>query len=146
MHRIAFVAVSLVVLSVGSVLGVEGAGFEDISLKDLKAALDAKGVTVIDCNGVESFTQGHIPGAIDLQGIKGDLSAKLPQDKAGLIVAYCGSEKCPAWKAGAEAAKALGYTNVKHFAPGIKGWRGAGEAVETVQSTPKAKECGCGGM
>jgi rhodanese-related sulfurtransferase len=145
MRNIAFAAVSLLVLSVGSVLGVESAGFEDISLKDLKAALDAKSVTVIDCNGVERYSQGHIPGAIDLKGT-GDLSAKLPRDKNSPIVVYCGSEKCPAWKAGADAAKALGYTNIKHFAPGIKGWLSAGEPVETVQSTPKSKDCGCSGM
>jgi rhodanese-related sulfurtransferase len=145
MRNIAFAAVSLLVLSVGSVLGVESAGFEDISLKDLKAALDAKSVTVIDCNGVERYSQGHIPGAIDLKGT-GDLSAKLPRDKNNPIVVYCGSEKCPAWKAGADAAKALGYTNIKHFAPGIKGWLSAGEPVETVQSTPKSKDCGCSGM
>jgi rhodanese-related sulfurtransferase len=36
---------------------------------------------------------------------------------------------CGACKAGAEAAAQLGYTNVKHFSAGIKGWKAADEKV-----------------
>ena len=102
----------------------------DISKADLDAAIKAKTVTLIDCNGTESYAAGHIPGAIDFTANGKDLAAHLPKDKAALVVAYCGGPKCGAYKSGADAAKALGYTNVKHFSEGISGWKKAGGTVE----------------
>jgi rhodanese-related sulfurtransferase len=102
----------------------------DISLADLKTAIAAGKVSLIDVNGTESYVAGHIPGAIDFTVNKDKLAALLPADKAALVVAYCGNEHCGAYKSGAKAAIALGYTNVKHFAPGIAGWKSAGEATE----------------
>ena len=107
--------------------------FPDISMKDLKTAIADKDVTIIDVNGSESYAQGHIPGAIDYIAVKDKLAAKLPSDKAALVVAYCGSEQCVAYAKAAEAAKELGYTNVKHFAPGLKGWKAAGEPLQKAK-------------
>ena len=39
--------------------------FPDISLPDLKTAITAKKVTLLDVNGPVSYANGHIPGAID---------------------------------------------------------------------------------
>lgn len=100
--------------------------FPDISLDALKTAIAEKKVTVIDVNGSDSYKAGHIPGAIDFTADKGDLASKLPADKNALIVAYCGSSACGAYAKGAEAAKALGYTNVQHFKGGLSGWKEAG--------------------
>ncbi|MBA2481766.1 MAG: rhodanese-like domain-containing protein [Planctomycetes bacterium] len=102
----------------------------DISKEELTKAIADKKVTVIDVNGTESYKEGHIPTAIDFETTKADLATKLPKDKSSLIVAYCGSPKCPAYKQAAEAAIALGYTNVKHFSAGISGWKESGAAVE----------------
>jgi rhodanese-related sulfurtransferase len=104
----------------------------DISLPDLKLAIADKAVVLLDCNGSKSFANGHIPGAIDFESSKADLAKSLPTDKAALVVAYCGGPKCLAYKAGAEAAIKLGYTNVKHFSGGILGWKAAGEKCETA--------------
>jgi rhodanese-related sulfurtransferase len=57
----------------------------------------------------------------------------LPADKAALVVAYCGSPKCGAYKKAANAAVQLGYTNVKHFSGGISGWKSAGEPTEAAK-------------
>jgi rhodanese-related sulfurtransferase len=54
----------------------------------------------------------------------------LPSDKGALVVAYCGSPACSAYKAAANKAKELGYTNVKHLSAGISGWKKAGEKTE----------------
>ena len=54
----------------------------------------------------------------------------LPKDKSALIVAYCGNPQCPAYRAAAEAAKKLGYKNIKHLTAGIAGWKAAGEKTE----------------
>lgn len=96
--------------------------FPDISKADLDAAIAAKSVALIDCNGTKSFKEGHIPGAIDFAASKADLATLLPKDKAALVVAYCSGPSCGAYKSGAKAAAALGYTNVKHFSAGIAGW------------------------
>ncbi len=105
----------------------------DISLADLKQAIADKAVTLLDCNGSASFARGHIPSAINFETAKTALADKLPKDKTALVVAYCGGPSCGAYKAGAEAASKLGYTNVKHFSGGIKGWKGANEKLETAE-------------
>jgi rhodanese-related sulfurtransferase len=108
---------------------VGATAFADISTAELTKAIAAKQVTPIDCNGSDSFAGGHIPGAIDFATHGKDLAAHLPKDKAALVVAYCGGPYCSAYKAGAQAAQALGYTNVRHYSAGISGWIEAGAAV-----------------
>lgn len=107
--------------------------FPDISLAALKSAMAEKDVTIIDVNGSASYKDGHIPGSIDFVADKDDLAAKLPADKNALIVAYCGSEQCGAYARAADAAKELGYTNVQHFAPGLAGWKAAGEPLQKAE-------------
>lgn len=104
----------------------------DISLADLKAAIAGKKAILLDANGTDSFKTGHIPGAIDFAGTA-DLAKALPADKGTLIIAYCGSPQCPAWKSAAAKATELGYTQVKHFAGGLKGWQDAGEKLEAAK-------------
>lgn len=101
-----------------------------ISHADLTSAISAKSVTLLDVNGSESFQEGRIPGAIDFIANKDKLAALLPRDKNALVVAYCGNEYCAAYKAAATAAIELGYTNVKHYSPGIDGWKKSGAQIE----------------
>jgi rhodanese-related sulfurtransferase len=128
MKKLSLILSAVVLLAVNAFAGT----YPDISLADLKKAIADKDVTVIDVNGSESYAKGHIPGAIDYVAVKSDLASKLPSDKGALVVAYCGSEKCGAYAKAAEAAKELGYTNVKHFAPGLKGWKAAGEPLQAA--------------
>ena len=121
---------TLSLLLVAAATSFAASAFPDISLADLKKAIADKDVTLIDVNGTEKYDQGHIPGAIDYTAVKTDLAAKLPADKDALIVAYCGSPQCGAYARAATAAKELGYTNVKHYSGGIKGWTEAGEPTE----------------
>ncbi len=96
--------------------------YEEIDHKDLKKAITEKKVVLLDLNGTKVYKANHIPGAIDFKAKNKELKKLLPEDKETLIVAYCGSKMCTAWMAGAEAAKKLGYKNIKHYKPGIKGW------------------------
>ena len=105
--------------------------FADISIADLKKAIEDKKVTIIDVNGSSSFKAGHVPTAIDFSADKADLAKKLPADKDALVVAYCGGPACSAYKAAATAAEKLGYKNIKHLSAGISGWKSAGEKLET---------------
>ena len=104
--------------------------YPDISIAELKTAIAEKKVTLLDANGSDSFSAGHIPGAIDFQAQKAALAAKLPSDKGALVVAYCGGPTCGAYAAAAKAAQELGYTNIKHLSAGISGWKDAGAPLE----------------
>lgn len=107
--------------------------FPDISITDLKKAINDKKVTIIDVNGTDSYKAGHVPTAIDFDAESEKLAAKLPTDKGALVVAYCGGPSCGAYKAAANKAKELGYTNVKHLAAGISGWKKAGEKTDAAK-------------
>jgi len=106
------------------------ATYPDISIDEVKSAMVGKKVILLDANGTESWRKGHIPRALDFAAVKGNLSSLLPQDKGTLIVAYCVCAGCPYYLKAADAAAKLGYTNVRHFAPGIDGWRESGAPVD----------------
>src|SRR6266446_5528770 len=103
---------------------------QDISVSDLKTAIDAKKVILLDANGSKSWKQGHIPGAIDFKASSDKLASVLPSDKGALVVAYCGGPQCKAYKTAVEAAQKLGYTNIKHLPAGISGSTKAGEPTD----------------
>jgi rhodanese-related sulfurtransferase len=106
------------------------ASVPSISQSELVAAITGKTVTIIDVNGTASWRKAHIPGAIDAQANARTLASQLPKDKKALVVVYCGSAQCGAWKQGADFAAAQGYTNVRRFAPGITGWVKAGGTTD----------------
>jgi len=113
-------------------LTAQAGEYADIGLADLKAAMAAKKVALVDVNGDDSFKEGHIPGAVAFEG-KEKLAKQLPADKGALVVAYCSGPQCSAYKSAAKAAESLGYTNVKHFGAGIRGWKAAGEKTEAAK-------------
>lgn len=123
-------AVGIQAAACDATCAVAGPSFTDVAVADLKAGIAGKTVVLIDANGSESFAKGRLPGAIDFKANADDLAKILPADKGALIVAYCGGPKCGAWKGAAEAIAKLGYTNVKHFSGGLKGWQEAGEKLE----------------
>lgn len=109
--------------------------YPDVSIKELKSAIEKKNVTLIDVNGTESWEKGHIPGAIDFESNEEKLAQLLPKDKNALIVAYCGGPKCMAYKQAAKVAEKLGYKNVKHLSAGISGWKESGEKTATPKKS-----------
>jgi rhodanese-related sulfurtransferase len=119
-------------VALGSTLPLHAAEVPSISHAELVKAVKAKKVVLLDVNGTESYKAGHIPGALNFEAEQANLKKKLPANKKALIVAYCGNPLCGAYKRGAEAAKKLGYTNVKHYSPGIMGWKKSGAAVAKV--------------
>ncbi|MDA1277013.1 MAG: rhodanese-like domain-containing protein [Verrucomicrobia bacterium] len=119
-------------LAAALVAGTVWAGeFPDISITDLNAAIAAKKVVVIDVNGSETWEKNRIPGAVNFETAKKEFAKVLPKDKKALIVAYCGGPQCTAYQAAANAAKELGYKNIKHLSAGISGWLKAGQKTES---------------
>lgn len=123
--------VAIVALLVLPVVSRAADAYPSISHDELVKAIQSKNVTVIDVNGSESYKAGHIPGAIDYYAEKAHLASKLPSDKGALVVAYCGSERCGAYRKAAKAAVDLGYTNVKHYSGGLAGWKAAKGELES---------------
>ena len=101
---------------------------EKISLVDLKKAIAEKIVTIVDCNSSECFAEGHITGAICNKGE--DAVSKLPADKTAMVVCYCEDDKSASWKVGTVRLTKLGYTNIKLYEGGLKGWKEAGNTLE----------------
>jgi rhodanese-related sulfurtransferase len=122
---------TLIALVSASALVLADDAFPNITTEELKQAIAEKKVVLLDVNGTDSWQEGHIPGALNFDKVEGNLAKVLPADKNTLVVAYCGNERCTAYKAGAAAAKKLGFTNVKHYSKGIAGWKKAGEKTES---------------
>jgi rhodanese-related sulfurtransferase len=114
-------------------ISVYAAEYPEITIPQLKAAISEQKVVLLDANGSDTYSKGHIPGAIDFTSTKNSLASVLPKEKSALVVAYCGGPKCKAYQAAAKAAEKLGYTNVKHLTAGISGWQEAGEKTEPAR-------------
>jgi len=103
-----------------------------ISRDELKAAIDARSVTVVDALGGEYHAKQHLPGAIALT--PGDVdalaSAVLP-DRDAAIVTYCSGPSCPNSGQVADRLTALGYANVRKYREGIEDWTAAGLPAES---------------
>lgn len=87
-----------------------------------------KGVMIIDSRpAARQFDPGHIPGAINIPETQFEkLVAKLPADKATLLIFYCGGLDCMLSHKSAAKAEALGYSNVKVYAEGMPDWKARG--------------------
>lgn len=103
-----------------------------ITRSELKSAIDAGGVTVVDALGGSYYEQQHLPGAIPL--VASDVTAhasELLPDLEASIVTYCSNEACPNSGQVANLLTAAGYTNVRKYKEGIQDWVEAGLPVET---------------
>ncbi len=96
-------------------------GLPVVSPERLKDLVDRKEVTVVDVNSDERFQQGHVPGALHLNGAE-YTEADLPADKTAAVVFYCSNALCRKAPNAAKRARKMGYTDVKVMASGIKGW------------------------
>jgi rhodanese-related sulfurtransferase len=104
----------------------------ETDVSDVAADLAAQtpGMLVVDARSLESWNQGHVPGATHLP------TAQIAKQAAGLIdrdktvVVYCWGPGCNgAQKAAVEFAR-LGYT-VKEMLGGFEYWVREGFAVQT---------------
>ena len=122
----------LVTLTVSSLLAFGtlcAADYADISIQDLDAAIKAGKVTVVDVNGSESYTGGHIPGAVNIPWSQAtneaDSTFKTAEELRRLyedkdikpekdIIAYCriGERSSHTWFV---LKYLLGYPNVKNY-------------------------------
>ncbi|MDP2822127.1 MAG: rhodanese-like domain-containing protein, partial [Sulfuritalea sp.] len=90
-----------------------------------------KGVMIIDSRpAARQYDPGHIPGAFNIPDSQFDKQvAKLPEDKATLLLFYCGGFDCMLSHNSAFKAEKLGYTNVKVYPAGSPEWKAKGAQV-----------------
>lgn len=104
-----------------------------ITRDELKAAIDAGTVTVLDTLGGEYYAKQHLPGALALvlADVDAQASALLP-DRHAAIVTYCSNAACPNSGQVADRLTALGYTDVRKYREGIQNWVEAGLPTESA--------------
>ncbi|PIR52526.1 rhodanese-like domain-containing protein [Candidatus Peregrinibacteria bacterium CG10_big_fil_rev_8_21_14_0_10_49_10] len=108
-----------------------------VSASDLKAKIDAgEDFVLLNALGAEQFAQMHIPGSVNIPTDEvGKRAEKEIPEKNKLIVTYCASELCKASPQAASTLESMGYTNVKEFKGGLKGWEGAGYKLEGTDAS-----------
>ena len=97
------------------------------------------GLIVLDARTAESFSKGHIPGAISFphRRIEAATAASLPRNK--VIITYCDGVFCNASTKAAAKLTALGF-RVKEMLHGMAGWREEGYPVETGMGPVKLEQ------
>ncbi len=101
-----------------------------ITRDELKTALDAGTVVVLDTLPASYYEQTHIPGALNLVESDVDaLAATLVPDKGTPVVTYCSNAACGNSQAVANLLERAGYTDVRKYKDGIQDWVEAGLPV-----------------
>lgn len=95
-----------------------------------------KDVLIIDSRpAARRYDVGHIPSAVNIPDTQFDkFKHLLPEDKAKLLIFYCGGLDCMLSHDSAKKAEAMGYTNIKVYAEGEPEWtkRGLPLSVSTA--------------
>ena len=98
-----------------------------ITREELRRAIEANSVTVVETLRAEHFAQGHLPGAIHIHFEQiADRAPDLLPDKGAAIVTYCSNLACRNSEIAANQLAKLGYTNVRKYAEGKQDWDEAG--------------------
>lgn len=87
-----------------------------------------QGVPFFDCNTMEEWATGFIPGATFFN--VGDWKKLLPADKNATMVFYCVNRLCTASEVAVNEVMKLGYKNALQMPEGIWGWRLSGRKTE----------------
>ena len=86
-------------------------------------------ITVIDARTQEAYSEGHVPGAVNLPWRKIDASSTAAMPRNKVLVTYCDGIHCNASTKAAMRLAALGF-RVKEMLDGIQGWKREGYPVE----------------
>jgi len=93
----------------------------------------------------KKYDKGHIPGAISIPDSQfAKMTDQLPENKATMLVFYCGGFHCRLSHKSAKKAIDLGYTHVKVYAAGYPAWKKAYGSAETALTQPAATKVKAG--
>lgn len=103
-----------------------------ITRDELRTALEAGDVVVLDTLPASYYEQMHIPGALNLVEADVDaLATTLVPDLSTPIVTYCSNAACGNSQAVANLLEKAGYTDVRKYRDGIQDWVEAGLPIES---------------
>lgn len=105
---------------------------KSMSREELRRAIDAGAVVVVDALPAAPYTRRHLPGALNLVEEDADATVRrvLP-GTAAAIVTYSTDVACVRGETLARRLRALGYTNVRTYHEGIEDWVAAGLPIES---------------
>lgn len=102
-----------------------------------KLIADKASLVLIDARPKRVADKGMIPGALNISDTEFDKNiARLPADKAALLIYYCGGLECVLSEKSAEKARQLGYTNVLTYPPGYPEWEKLHGATTAAAAAP----------
>ncbi len=111
---------------------------EKIEVEHVKEAMNSSEATaLINVLSEEAFLNEHIPGSINIPiGSEEDFVQRVESvlpSKSFHIIVYCSGPSCSASEKAAKELDKAGFLSVMRFAGGMKGWKEAGEPVESGQ-------------
>jgi rhodanese-related sulfurtransferase len=115
---------------------VEG-HYPSVSVDWMKKQIDKDAdMVIVDSRPKKTkYDKGHMPDALSIPDTQFDkFKDQLPEDKAKLLVFYCGGFKCKLSHKSAAKAIAMGYTDVKVFAAGYPAWKKVAGATSPVKA------------
>jgi thiol peroxidase len=93
---------------------------------------------LVDVLDTDHYEREHIKGAISIPLLEIREKAKSLLKEDDLIITYCSSFDCNASSSAAKILLSMGYTNVYHYAGGLKDYKEANLPMEgTLYSSPK---------
>jgi rhodanese-related sulfurtransferase len=126
----------------------------ETDVSDVAAALESgrPGFVLLDSRSADSWTQGHVPGAVHLPGREVPVRAPAELDRSVPVVAYRWGPGCNGATRAALALATLGFW-VREMIGGFEYWARKGLTVETADgvhrpaadplTAPAGISCGC---
>jgi rhodanese-related sulfurtransferase len=104
---------------------------QTITRAELRDAIEAGDVIVVEALAAPYYEDAHLPGAINIPHTEvAALAPLLLGEKHAAIVTYCSNTACANSGIAAAQLTKLGYTNVRKYAEGKQDWRDAGLPLE----------------
>lgn len=90
-------------------------------------------VPVINVLDQKSYERKHIPNSVSVPLTEPNFIDQVDEqvsNRSDPLVVYCASTSCDASERAAEKLEQAGFTGVRDFAEGVKGWEDAGYHLE----------------
>lgn len=122
--------------------GGAGPGVYYVTLTQMDSLRAQPGVVLVDARAAESFTKGHIPGAISLPVDEvWQRSAQVADlAEAPLVLVYCDDPPCDTAERLADELLAYGLKAIAIFRDGLRGWMDAGRPVARGERADGGRE------
>jgi rhodanese-related sulfurtransferase len=110
----------------------------DIALPDALGLFHKRGALFLDARDSHMFSQGHIPGALNVPPDKGaDFVVGLKESPDKLIITYCSDQECGLAEKLASVLNQAGLTNIRIMREGWMAWSGSGYPVDAPDMAGK---------